>query len=160
MIGNDRLVERLLTAALMLTEPSETAEILDLRTHRHAALFSLGRLDEADEDYAVIDALTGTVLDRLEATPLQVRSLTNRGRTAEANDLGTSSLRECGIAAGRLHGGLPGGAAGPGTERGPRLRTRRVARPARAVDPAELVRASRKQRPDKLRGIRGTARRR
>jgi hypothetical protein len=97
LIGDDRLAERLLTAALALTEPDETASVLGLRTRRHAALFSLGRLDEADEDYAVIDALTGTVLDRPEATPLQVRSLTNRGRTAEANDLGTRSLRECGI---------------------------------------------------------------
>jgi predicted ATPase/signal transduction histidine kinase len=97
MIGDDRLVERLLTAALALTNPDQTAMILDLRTRRHAALFSLGRLAEADQDYAVIDALTGTVLDRREATAVQMQSLTNRGRSAEATDLGITSLRECGI---------------------------------------------------------------
>jgi signal transduction histidine kinase len=97
MVGDDRLVERLLTAALALTGPAETAMILRLRTRRHAALFSLGRLAEADQDYAVIDGLTGTVLDRSEATAVQMTSLTNRGRFVEANDLGVTSLRECGI---------------------------------------------------------------
>jgi len=97
MIGDHRLVERLLTAALALTAQGETATLLGLRTRRHAALFSLGRLDEADQDYAVIDALTSTVLDRPEVTAVQMRSLTNRGRTAEAIDLGITSLRECGI---------------------------------------------------------------
>ncbi len=97
MIGDYRLVERLLTAALSLTGPHETAMVLPLRTRRHAALFSLGRLDEADQDYAAIDTLTSTVLDRPEATAVQMTSLTNRGRSAEANDLGITSLRECGI---------------------------------------------------------------
>ena len=97
MIGDYRLMERLLTAALALTEPDQTATVLDLRTRRHAALYSLGRFDEADQDYAVIDALTCTVLDRPEATAVQMTSLTNRGHSAEATDLGISSLRECGI---------------------------------------------------------------
>ena len=97
MIGDYPLMERLLTAALALAEPDETATVLDLRTRRHAALYSLGRFDEADQDYAVIDALTSTVLDRPEATAVQMTSLTNRGHSAEATDLGISSLRECGI---------------------------------------------------------------
>jgi hypothetical protein len=41
--------------------------------------------------------LTRTVLDRSEATALQVRSLTHRGHPAEAFGLGIDSLRECGI---------------------------------------------------------------
>ncbi len=97
MIGDYRLMERLLTTALALTEPDEAATVLDLRTRRHAALYSLGRFDEADQDYAVIDALTSTVLDRPEATAVQMTSLTNRGHSAEATDLGITSLRECGI---------------------------------------------------------------
>ena len=97
MIGDYRLMERLLTTALALTEPGETGTVLDLRTRRHAALYSLGRFDEADQDYAVIDALTSTVLDRPEATAVQMTSLTNRGHSAEATDLGITSLRECGI---------------------------------------------------------------
>jgi hypothetical protein len=97
MIGDYRLTERLLTTALALTEPDETATVLDLRTRRHAALYSLGRFDEADQDYAVIDALTSTVLDRPQATAVQMTSLTNRGHSAEATDLGITSLRECGI---------------------------------------------------------------
>ena len=97
LVGDYRLVERLLTAALALTDPGETGALLDLRTRRHAALFSLGRLDEAEQDYAVIDALTSTVLDRPEATTLQMQSLSNRGRSAESVDLGIKSLRECGI---------------------------------------------------------------
>ncbi len=97
MIGDYRLMERLLTMALALTEPGETATVLDLRTRRHAALYSLGRFDEADQDYAVIDALTSPVLDRPEATAVQMTSLTNRGHSAEATDLGITSLRECGI---------------------------------------------------------------
>ena len=55
-----------------LTEPDEAATVLDLRTRRHAALYSLGRFEEADQDYAVIDALTSTVLDRPEATAVQI----------------------------------------------------------------------------------------
>ena len=98
MIGDNPLVERLLSAALALTEPRETAMIIDLRTRRHAARFGLGQLEEADQDYAGIDALTSTVFDRPQVTMLQMASLTIRGRFAEANDLGIASLRECGIA--------------------------------------------------------------
>jgi predicted ATPase/signal transduction histidine kinase len=97
LIGESRLVEKFLTGALAVTDPGETAALLELRTRRHAALVSLGRLDEADQDYAVIDAQTATALDRPEATVLQMRSLVNRGRTPEALDLGIQSLRECGV---------------------------------------------------------------
>ena len=45
----------------------------------------------------MIDALTSTVLDRPQATAVQMTSLTNRGHSAEATDLGITSLRECGI---------------------------------------------------------------
>src|SRR6185437_3387484 len=97
LIGESRLVEKFITGALAVTDPGETVALLELRVRRHAALVSLGRLDEADQDYAVIDAQTATALDRPEATDLQMRSLVHRGRTSEALDLGIQSLRECGI---------------------------------------------------------------
>jgi predicted ATPase/signal transduction histidine kinase len=97
LIGESRLVEKFLTGAIALTDSGETATLLELRTRRHSALVSLGRLEEADQDYAVIEAVTATALDRPEATALQMRGLINRGRTAEALDLGIQSLRECGV---------------------------------------------------------------
>ena len=41
----------LLAAALRLIDPGETATLVEVRTGRHAALYSLGRLEEADEEY-------------------------------------------------------------------------------------------------------------
>ena len=69
-----------------------------MHTGRHAALYSLGRLDEADEEYRTIEGLCPTALERADATAVQVRSLTHRNRFAEAIDLGLESLRELGIA--------------------------------------------------------------
>ena len=57
LIGDYALVNALLTAALRLVDPADGAAVLDVRTGRHAALFSLGRLDEADEDYRSIAEL-------------------------------------------------------------------------------------------------------
>ena len=69
-----------------------------MHTGRHAALYSLGRLEEADEEYRMIDGLCATALERADATVVQVRSLTHRNRFAEAIGLGLESLRELGIA--------------------------------------------------------------
>ena len=98
MIGDYALVNALLTAALRLVDPADAAAVLEVRTGRHAALFSLGRLDEADEEYRSIAELGPTALDRADATAVQVRSLSHRTRFAEAIELGLESLRECGIA--------------------------------------------------------------
>ena len=68
-----------------------------MHTGRHAALYSLGRLDEADEEYRTIERLCPTALQRADATCVQVRSLTHRNRFAEAIGLGLESLRELGI---------------------------------------------------------------
>ncbi len=97
MVGDYPLVNVLLTAALRLTDPAETATLIETRTDRHAALFGLGRLDEADEEYRAIDELSSTVMQRAAATGVQVRGLTYRNRFAEALDLGLASLRELGI---------------------------------------------------------------
>jgi signal transduction histidine kinase len=109
LIGDYELVNALLAAALQLVDPADAATVVEVRTRRHAALFSLGRLDEADEEYRSIEELCPTSLDRPDATAVQVRSLSHRTRFAEAIELGLQSLRECGIAvpdAGRFSVGL------------------------------------------------------
>jgi signal transduction histidine kinase len=98
LIGNHSLVNALLTGALRLIDPGETTTLIEVRTGRHTALYSMGHLDEADEEYGVIDRLCSTALQRSEATCVQVRSLTHRNRLDEAFALGIDFLRELGIA--------------------------------------------------------------
>jgi signal transduction histidine kinase len=97
LIGDHALVNTLLAAALRLVDPSEAATVVELRTRRHAALFSLARLEEADEEYRAIEELCPAALGRADATAVQVRSLSHRTRFADALRLGLESLRECGI---------------------------------------------------------------
>jgi diguanylate cyclase (GGDEF)-like protein len=97
VVGGYGLVNVLLTAALRLVEPGETATLIEVHTGRHAALFSVGRLEEADEEYRTIVGLRPTTREREVATGTQVRSLTFRNRYAEALSLGLASLRELGI---------------------------------------------------------------
>ena len=98
LIGDYALVNTLLTAALRLIDPDETATLVELHTARHAALYSLGRLEEADEEYRTIEGLCPTAVERADATAVQVRSLTHRNRLTEAIGLGLDALRELGIA--------------------------------------------------------------
>ncbi len=105
LIGDYALVNALLSAALRLIDPGETATLIEVHTGRHAALYGLGRLEEADEDYRAIEGLFATAAERAAATEVQVRSLTYRSRFAEAIALSVESLRELGVAvpaAGRL----------------------------------------------------------
>ncbi|GAA3060701.1 ATP-binding sensor histidine kinase [Pseudonocardia yunnanensis] len=97
LIGEYALVNALLVAALRLIEPGETATLIEARTGRHAALYSLGRLDEADEEYHTLERLCPDAIRRADATAVQVSSLTHRKRFREAIDLGLESLAECGI---------------------------------------------------------------
>jgi signal transduction histidine kinase len=97
LIGEYALVNALLVAALRLIDPAETATLIAVRTGRHAALYTLGRLDEADAEYHTIERLCPDTIARADATAVQVRSLTHRKRFTEAIDLGLASLRACGI---------------------------------------------------------------
>ena len=97
LTGDYALVNTLLAAALRLIDPGETATLVEVHIGRHAALFSLGRLEEADEEYGTIERLSATALDRADATWVQMSSLTQRNRFAEAFGLGLDSLRELGI---------------------------------------------------------------
>lgn len=95
--GNYALVNTLLVAALRLIEPGQTDLLVDVLTDRHAALYSIGSLEEADEEYRSIVRLSPTALQRADATSVQVHSLTHRNRLAEALRLGLDSLLELGI---------------------------------------------------------------
>ena len=97
LIGDYALVNALLTAALPAVDPGQTDTLAEVHTARHAALYCLGRLEEADEVYRTIERLCPAVLDRADATAVQVRSVTHRTRFAEAIGLGVVSLRELGI---------------------------------------------------------------
>ncbi|MEV0068503.1 AAA family ATPase [Amycolatopsis sp. NPDC050768] len=97
LIGDHTLVNALLVAALRVVDPAETAVALELRTARQAALFSLGRLVEADEEYREIERLCPSTPDRAGATAIHVRSLSFQARFGEAISLSLQSLRECGL---------------------------------------------------------------
>jgi predicted ATPase/signal transduction histidine kinase len=98
LIGDYALVNALLSAALPLPDPGDTATLIDVHAARHAALFSLGRLDEANEEYRTIERLCPAALDRAAATAVQITCLTHGNHIAEAVGLALESLRELGIA--------------------------------------------------------------
>jgi signal transduction histidine kinase len=97
LTGDYVLVHALLTAALTAVDPGETATLAEVHTGRHAALYCLGRLEEADEEYRTIERLCPAVLDRADATAVQVHSVIHRTRYAEAVGLGQQALRGLGI---------------------------------------------------------------
>jgi signal transduction histidine kinase len=98
LTGDYSLAEALLAAAIRLIDPGETALLAEVHTGHHAALYGLGRLAEADEEYRTIERLCPRALDRADATAVQARSLTHRTRFADAIALGVGSLRELGAA--------------------------------------------------------------
>jgi signal transduction histidine kinase len=97
LTGDYVLVNALLTAALPLVDPDQATALAKVHAGRHAALYGLGRLEEADEVYGTIEQLCPAAADRADATAVQVRSVTHRTRYAEALGLGLESLRELGV---------------------------------------------------------------
>jgi signal transduction histidine kinase len=97
-VADHALLSTLLGAALTLVDEGRTATLVELRTRRHAALFGLGRLEEADEEYRVLEGLCPLAVERADATAVQVSSLTHRNRFTDAVALGVASLRDLGIA--------------------------------------------------------------
>ena len=98
VIGDYALMGTLLAAALSRVDPSETDTLLELRTARHAALYAMGHLDEADEEYRAIEAVCRDPVDLAKAAAVQVRSLTHARRLPEAIALGLDVLAQLGIA--------------------------------------------------------------
>lgn len=98
VLADYALAERFLTAAVALVDPSDLGTSIELRTERHAALYCQGRLTEADEEFQAICQLSDRPGQRSAATAVQVMSLTNRSRGAEAISLGLDQLRRLGVA--------------------------------------------------------------
>jgi predicted ATPase/signal transduction histidine kinase len=97
LVGEYSQVETLLTGALRVADASDSATLIALHTGRQAALYSLGRLEEADEDYRIIERRCTVAPQRIEAICVQVRSLTHRKRYTEAIELAVTALREMGV---------------------------------------------------------------
>jgi predicted ATPase/signal transduction histidine kinase len=97
LIGDYATVDTLLTGALHLVDSRATDTLIELHTGRQTAVYSLGRVEEAEEEYRTIDGLGANAIERAEATAVQVRSLTHRNRFAEATTLGIELLRELAI---------------------------------------------------------------
>ena len=76
--------------------PPIAPTLIELHTGRLTALFCRGRLEEADEDYRIIEQLSTSVTQRVDATCVQVRSLTNRKLYTEAIELAVNALGELG----------------------------------------------------------------
>jgi predicted ATPase/signal transduction histidine kinase len=70
--------------------------LVALATARHLALYNLGRLDEADEAFQFVGRCSRDPLDLVDATCLQIASLTHRARGREAVDLGMALLAQLG----------------------------------------------------------------
>ncbi|QRP46879.1 AAA family ATPase [Amycolatopsis sp. FDAARGOS 1241] len=97
LTGDYARVSALLAAAVRTADPADQDLAAELRTARQAALFSAGRLAEAEAEYRLIEQLRRSTVDRAGATAVHVRSLSHQTRFAEAISLGLAALRECGL---------------------------------------------------------------
>lgn len=98
LTGNYPLAERFLTAALPAVDPTDTDQLVAVHTERHAVLYCLGRLEDADDEYTAIRRLCADPAGRTASAIVQVMSLTNRNRADEALELGLGHLRALGVA--------------------------------------------------------------
>ena len=101
-VGNTLLAERFLVAALGLVGVPRTASDAALRValeiDRHAVLYRLARLAEADQLFASIERTCADPLALVEPACVQINSLCNRGRQGEALELGFALLTRLGFA--------------------------------------------------------------
>jgi len=106
-LADHALVERYVGAAIGVVAPDlvlppgadqrTVALVTGLATDRHSALFNLGRLEEADGAFERLLRLTEDPFELARAVWLQVSSLINRDRPAEAIELGLRLLNGLGI---------------------------------------------------------------
>ncbi|MDT4992678.1 MAG: hypothetical protein QOH97_2570 [Actinoplanes sp.] len=93
--GNHLTAERFLAAAASILTELGAGHDLDLQAvwaQQHAALYALGRLDEADGVYAAIERGHPDPIDLSVAANIQLSSLAHRSKHAEALRLGLSLL--------------------------------------------------------------------
>lgn len=100
--ANHALAERYLGHASALIEtlgdPQDTTLRRSVDRLRHAALYSLGRMDDADSFYASLSEGADDPLECVESACLQIRSLDMRGRSPDALALGLALLPRLGLA--------------------------------------------------------------
>ncbi|MEV7629496.1 diguanylate cyclase [Actinoplanes sp. NPDC089786] len=100
-IHQPAMAERLLRAAVSLlgTDPVgvDDRSLATVETEWHAALFVLGDLDQADDVYRSIEQHCVDPLERVAAAGVQIASLSNRNRHAEALELGMNLLARLGL---------------------------------------------------------------
>ncbi len=79
-------------------EPKQARELrLRLASDQHSALHGLGRLADADEVYRDILPIASDPLQRVDVTLIQITSLTQRDRPADAIRLALDLLRDLGM---------------------------------------------------------------
>ena len=101
-VANFNAAERFQQAAITLLSPDgvqtlDAEALAALEAERHAALYSLGRFEEADQLYKSIESHCTDQLTRVGPACVQVSSLTNRGLPREGVAVGLALLRELGI---------------------------------------------------------------
>ncbi|GEL25219.1 hypothetical protein PSU4_41730 [Pseudonocardia sulfidoxydans NBRC 16205] len=96
-VADHAVMDTLSAGALQLADPADAALRVELHRDRLTALYSLGRLEEADEQYRAVEELRPDAVAHASAVAVQVRTLTHRGQVTEALDLAVDVLRELGI---------------------------------------------------------------
>jgi predicted ATPase/signal transduction histidine kinase/predicted Ser/Thr protein kinase len=95
------LAERYLSAAETLladaNDPDDAALRDAVDASHHAALYSLGRFDEADIVFVLMQKRASDPIDLIEPACLQMRSLDARGRMEDAKQLGLDMLQHLGL---------------------------------------------------------------
>ncbi|UFS68943.1 AAA family ATPase [Geomonas sp. RF6] len=98
-VANHQAAERFLGAALKLASAGlpEDPLVPLLEREWHAALYSLGRFEDAERLYQAIEEKAKEPGEFLEAACIQIKSLTDRGRPQEAVALGLDLLERMGV---------------------------------------------------------------
>jgi len=99
---NYELSVRFLAAAIALSlrlqpEDGDGDVLMDLLIDQHAALYGLGRLDEADAGYAMLEAIEYDPYKLVDSAAVQMASLSVRSRHRDALDLGLDLLSRLGL---------------------------------------------------------------
>ena len=111
LVTNHIAAETFLAAAVRIQNPSDAA-YREIQAQWHAALCGLGRFAQADEVYQRLAADAPDPIAHAGAVCVQITSLTNRGRLAEALALGLAQLGRLGLAVPEPEELGPGVAAG------------------------------------------------
>jgi len=95
---NARFLQAAIALSLRLPQQEGDAQVLfNLRTSHHAALYGLGKLDEADAVYAQLEAAESDPHDLVDSAAVQMASLSVRSRHRDALNLGLALLTRLGF---------------------------------------------------------------